>query len=109
MPDASSTKTSTRWLPENDLSRAATLSRMDWTVKNSDLKSFKSNAYPAHAEAIRVLARRTAADIVEIGERLIAVSKTIPHGAWLLWLSEEFNWSRQTADNYMQAAQAFVG
>jgi hypothetical protein len=61
----------------------------------------------AHAEAIRVLARRTAADIVEIGQRLIAVKETKSHGQWYQWLREEFDWAEPTARNFMHVAEAF--
>ncbi len=29
------------------------------------------------------------------------------HGEWLPWLKDEFGWSRQTAERYMQVAEAF--
>lgn len=63
--------------------------------------------FAAHAEAIRVLAKRTAADIIEIGQRLIAVKAKKNHGEWLRWLKDEFNWTQPTAFNYMHVAEAF--
>jgi hypothetical protein len=35
------------------------------------------------AEAIRVLGRSVVGDIIEIGDRLIAVKQTVLHGDWL--------------------------
>jgi hypothetical protein len=61
----------------------------------------------ASAEAIRALGRRVASDIVEIGNRLIAVRKTCEHGEWLPWLDREFGWSDQTARNFMSVAEGF--
>ena len=39
-----------------------------------------------HAEAIRVLGKRVAHDIIEIGTRLIEVKKALPRGTWLPWI-----------------------
>lgn len=59
------------------------------------------------AEAIRVLAKRTTADIIEIGQRLIAVhEKKKKDGEWLEWLEVEFGWSKDTAYNYMSVPKA---
>jgi hypothetical protein len=60
-----------------------------------------------HAEAIRVLGKRIARDIIEIGERLIEVKGALPHGAWLPWIDAEFGWSQQTARNFMDVADRF--
>lgn len=65
--------------------------------------------FAAHAEAIRVLARRTARDIVEIGHRLIVVKEKKDYGEWLSWLKAEFGWTNRTAENYMNVADAFKG
>jgi hypothetical protein len=54
-----------------------------------------------------VLARRTAADIVEIGRRLIAVKKELRHGQFMQWADKEFSWSLDTAQDFMQIAEAF--
>jgi hypothetical protein len=62
-----------------------------------------------HAESIRRLARRTVADMVEIGERLIAVKKLLPHGQWTPWVKKEFDWEIWTATRFMQVARAFGG
>ena len=58
--------------------------------------------YAGHAEAIRLLAKRAAADIVEIGERLISVKeRPNGHGRWLPWLEREFSWSRRHGAKYI--------
>jgi hypothetical protein len=61
----------------------------------------------AQAEAIRVLGKRVVGDIIEIGQRLIAVKQRLPHGQWLPWLEDEFGWTARTATNYMAIADAF--
>lgn len=61
------------------------------------------------AEAIRVLGKRVIGDIIEIGNRLIAVKQCLDHGKWLPWLEREFGWSERTARNYIAVAQLFVG
>jgi Protein of unknown function (DUF3102) len=61
-----------------------------------------------HAEAIRVLGRRIVGDIVEIGRRLVdARDNRCKHGEWLPWLEREFDWSRQTADNFIHVFESF--
>ena len=40
-------------------------------------------------------------DIVEIGKRLERVKGRIGHGNWLPWLRKNFDWSGETAANYM--------
>jgi len=55
-----------------------------------------------HAEAIKLLARRAARDIIEIGYHLTKAHKSAGHGKWLRWLDQEFGWSEQTARNYMR-------
>jgi hypothetical protein len=55
-----------------------------------------------HAEAIRLLVRRTCRGIVEIGYHLTEVRELAGHGKWLRWLDHEFGWSEQTARNYMR-------
>ena len=57
------------------------------------------------AEAIRVLVQRTAADILDIGRRLIEVKRRLPHGDWLPWLKVEFGWTEQTARKFMRVAE----
>src|SRR3954467_148349 len=61
-----------------------------------------------NAEAIRVLGKRVVGDIIEIGNRLIAVKQRLQHGEWLPWLDREFGWSRQTADNFIHVAERFA-
>lgn len=60
-----------------------------------------------HAEAIRVLGRRVVGDIIEIGNRLIAVKDRLDHGLWLPWIEKEFGWGETTARKFMAVADSF--
>jgi hypothetical protein len=56
-----------------------------------------------HADAIRNIAKRVLADVIEIGRRLIECKALVGHGAWSSWLEREFGWSDDTALNFMRA------
>lgn len=56
---------------------------------------------------ILVLKNQTAANIIEIGKRLIKVKEMLPHGEWGKWLKERVEFSHRTANKFMQAAQMF--
>jgi len=56
---------------------------------------------------IRERMKRTAQDIIEIGERLILVKTKIGHGRFGVWLKAEFGLTDQTARNFMNVAEAF--
>lgn len=45
---------------------------------------------------IRTLMRRTAQDIINIGQKLIEVKEQLGHGQFRNWLKAEFNWSVRT-------------
>ncbi len=95
------------------------------TVDGSDVRGSDVNQVPAPAfdygaldpdasayvqaqrDRIKVLARRSAEDIVEIGTALRAVKARLPHGRFGAWLKTEFGWSHQTARRFMQVAEAF--
>jgi hypothetical protein len=65
--------------------------------QNDDLDQWLAE----EADAIRAFARSVREDVIEIGRRLSEVHDRVKYGAWLPWLKREFNWSRQTADNYI--------
>jgi hypothetical protein len=56
---------------------------------------------------IRLLMKRTAQDIIELGQKLIAVKDRLGHGYFLDWLEAEFGWSYPTAARFMQVANSF--
>lgn len=87
-------------MPDDLLSRAGIVE----VIAPGDVTIFCAE----HAEAIRVLGRRVVGDIIEIGNRLIAVREALPHGEWLPWLDGEFGWKQATAYNFIAAAEAFA-
>jgi hypothetical protein len=43
--------------------------------------------------------------MVAIGDELIQAKGRLKHGLWLTWLAQEFDWSEDTATNYMNVAR----
>ena len=60
-----------------------------------------------HTDEIKNLIRRTASNLIEIGQKLHEVKKLLGHGHFGHWLKTEFNWSVATATKMMQASQQF--
>ena len=56
---------------------------------------------------IKVLIKRTAQDIVEIGQKLIEIKETLGHGRFEDWLKAEFDWTQMTANRFMNVAKRF--
>lgn len=71
------------------------------------LDSENAGVIKFHTEAIKQCIRRTAKDIIEIGERLIDVKEKLPHGQFGSWLQIEFNWDIRTAQRFMAVAAMF--
>jgi hypothetical protein len=62
----------------------------------------------AQAEAIRVLGRRVVRDVIEIGQRLIDVRKTLgPRGGFVVWVQKEFGWGEAQAFKFMRIAESW--
>lgn len=58
-------------------------------------------------EEIKVLVRRSAQDIIDIGNKLIEVKAQLGHGNFGSWLDSEFGWSTDTAHNFMRVSDKF--
>ncbi|NJO97824.1 MAG: DUF3102 domain-containing protein [Pleurocapsa sp. CRU_1_2] len=58
---------------------------------------------------IRSLMKRTAQDIIEIGQRLIKVKKLLGYGQYRKWIQAEFNWGKSTANSFENVAKQFAG
>ncbi len=56
---------------------------------------------------IKSLLRRTAQDIIDIGEKLSEVKQELGHGQFLDWLRTEFDWSESAARKFMQVHRKF--
>jgi hypothetical protein len=59
------------------------------------------------ADRIRERVKKTVEDIIEVGNDLLAVKETLPHGQFLPWLRAEFGWSERSAENFMSVADRF--
>jgi hypothetical protein len=59
----------------------------------------------AAAARIREHGRRLLTEVVAIGAELLAVKARLHHGRFGAWLAEEFAFSQQIAENYMNAAR----
>ena len=56
---------------------------------------------------IKALMKRAAQDIIDIGQKLIEVKQRLGHGHFGGWLRTEFEWSQDTAKNFMNVAVRF--
>jgi hypothetical protein len=59
------------------------------------------------AQRIRHMMKRTLEDLIAVGNDLLAVKETLPHGKFGPWLRVEFGWTERTARNFMTVAQRF--
>jgi hypothetical protein len=55
-----------------------------------------------HATEIRRLGKQVVSDVIEIGRLLVESKELVGHGDWLSWLEREFQWTDDTALNYMR-------
>lgn len=58
-------------------------------------------------DEIKSLLRRTAQDIINIGQKLVEVKQELGHGHFLAWLRTEFDWSESAARKFMQVSRQF--
>ncbi len=68
----------------------------------SDLDRPTSAIVRQRALEIKDLMRLTAENIINIGQKLTEVKETLGHGSFQSWLRTEFEWSEQTARQFMQ-------
>jgi hypothetical protein len=54
---------------------------------------------------IKILSQQTAANIIEIGKRLIDAKEQVGHGNWERWLEANFEFTDRTAQRFMKAAE----
>ncbi|PSB48487.1 DUF3102 domain-containing protein [Cyanosarcina cf. burmensis CCALA 770] len=60
-----------------------------------------------HAREIKSLLRQSADNVFQIGQNLIDVKQSLPHGYFRKWIDSEFNWSESAARKFMQVARQF--
>lgn len=58
-------------------------------------------------EEIKVLIRRTAQDVFDIGQKLSEIKIRLRHGHFGNWLKAEFEWSERTAQNFIRVYESF--
>lgn len=58
-------------------------------------------------DELKAIVKRSAQDIIIIGQKLIRVKETLPHGEFGKWLDSEFGWTDRTAQNFMRVYQMF--
>lgn len=58
-------------------------------------------------ERIKKLSADTTRSVIEIGKHLTICKAEIPHGDWDNWLQNNFQWTRQTANNFMRIYERF--
>lgn len=73
----------------------------------ADLDPEVSTFIQQHTTEIKERMRRSAQDVVEIGQRLIEVKERLGHGHFLEWIKTEFDWHRDTANKFMHVAEQF--
>ncbi|ARV58976.1 hypothetical protein BZZ01_10300 [Nostocales cyanobacterium HT-58-2] len=64
-------------------------------------------AVQQYTSEIKALMRRSAQDVIELGQKLIEVKQHLGHGNFRKWLKSEFNWSISTATKFMQVGEQF--
>lgn len=77
--------------------------KFDYTALDASTSQFVQQ----QTGEIRGLMKRTANDIVEIGQKLVNVKEKLGHGRFGSWLEAEFDWSIQTAKRFMNVAAVF--
>jgi Protein of unknown function (DUF3102) len=61
----------------------------------------------AKAQSIHTRLKRTAEDIIAIGQDLTSVKTVLEHGQFMVWAQAEFGMGRQSAQNFMNVSNRF--
>ena len=83
-----------------------TAAPVDVTIESPSFK-VEEMTLDARVERIRQLVKGIAYNVAQIGFELIEAKKQVRHGGWAQWLKENFQWTQQTAGNYMRIAERF--
>lgn len=79
------------------------LKTFDYTPLNAQVAQRVQTA----AQRIRRMVQQTLQNLLAVGQELLAVKKTLPHGHFGPWLRAEFGWTERTARNFMAVAERF--
>ena len=74
----------------------------------SDLDAETLDFMQQQTREIRLLMKRTARDIINIGQKLTEIKKRLGHGKYRKWIEAEFNWSKSTANSFENVAKQFA-
>ena len=72
------------------------------SFKYANLDKQTRNVIWQYTSEIKDLMRLTAENIISIGQKLTLVKSQLGHGSFQKWLRTEFEWSEQTARQFMQ-------
>ena len=72
------------------------------SFKYANLDEHTRNIIWQYTSEIKDLMRLTAENIISIGQKLTQVKLQLGHGSFQQWLKSEFEWSEQTARQFMQ-------
>jgi hypothetical protein len=61
-----------------------------------------AGALARYANEIRARRKRASSDMIEIGRMLVESKKLVGHGNWLSWPEREFQWTENTARNFIR-------
>ena len=75
----------------------------DWASLDPEARAFVLEK----TEAIKARMKRTAEDVIAIGQDLLAVKERLAHGQFLGWITSEFGMAERSAQNFMQVARRF--
>lgn len=84
------------------------LTELDCTFDYSALSADDRKAVESATARINRRLKKTLADMVAIGEDLIAVKERIGHGGFMAWCVAEFGWGKSTVCNYMRVHDALA-
>ncbi|WP_013334623.1 DUF3102 domain-containing protein [Gloeothece verrucosa] len=79
------------------------ISSFDYAVLSPEIRNLVQN----RTCELKSLMRRSAQDMIEIGQKLIEVKEQLGHGYFRAWLKTEFEWSIRTATRFMQVTTQF--
>jgi hypothetical protein len=75
----------------------------DYSVLDSKTKIILQE----YTKEIKILMKRTAQDVINIGQKLLEAKEQLGHGHFEDWLKAEFKWGQWTARKFMQVTRQF--
>ena len=89
----------------HDIDRdTASKNSFDYSALDVETLSFVTK----QAGEIRSLMKRTAQNIIEVGQKLLEIKRRLGYGRYRRWIEAEFNWSKSTANSFENVAKQFA-